>query len=390
MKEFASLFFRTIREYREHEEQLRNRVLVHNIHAFVLLAVLFTFSCGLFAFQTLFFPNKLAHEWLQTALFLTFAAGMVLSAIFLFLVFFLHVLKRAAATRILVYVYAFATVTVGSLVSVWDCVTGLDMSALFVVSFAVCLFLSAPYRAYILIQLWVFVLFISAYMLFLKSPENQGLPFTLFFLVMTGLVGGSYVQYSRVHMYVLSVRLEEANRCLRESAVRDALTGAYNRLFFEEYIEKQERLMKRYNEDMSLILLDIDHFKLVNDTFGHQTGDQVLKTLVDTLSENIRDSDIVARYGGEEFIIMLPKTGPDAAFFLADKLRMVVATTTFESVPWPVTFSAGVGTLQSDEMPHTFLARIDEALYRAKRKGRNCVEQARNGAPATGVLPPPR
>jgi diguanylate cyclase (GGDEF)-like protein len=123
-------------------------------------------------------------------------------------------------------------------------------------------------------------------------------------------------------------------------------------------------------------MFDIDRFKRVNDTFGHQRGDAVLKRLVEIVTQNIRDSDIVARIGGEEFLVLLPRTNGENALRIAEKLRGIVAESAFEELPWQITISIGVGNLSDGESLDAALARVDEALYAAKRKGRNRVERS--------------
>lgn len=155
-------------------------------------------------------------------------------------------------------------------------------------------------------------------------------------------------------------------------ASTDKLTGIYNRYKFEELFMLELERTRRFGSPLSLILLDIDHFKAVNDTYGHDVGDQLLKSLADVVQHEIRKIDIFARWGGEEFLILTPNTTLDNAAILAEKLRLAIETYTFPTVK-KVTISAGISQLQEDDSFDEFFKRTDQALYVAKDKGRNQV-----------------
>jgi diguanylate cyclase (GGDEF)-like protein len=154
------------------------------------------------------------------------------------------------------------------------------------------------------------------------------------------------------------------------SAKRDHLTGIMNKRWLMMEVIKLYRLASRYSHPLSLCMLDIDHFKKFNDTYGHQTGDVILKVLARLLSKNLRNTDIVARYGGEEFTIVLPNTNKDDALKVLDKIRQVVQDFGFEpeKAVLNVTISMGVATFGDDniENVHDLFKRADIALYQAK------------------------
>ncbi len=160
----------------------------------------------------------------------------------------------------------------------------------------------------------------------------------------------------------------------KQMAFMDNLTGVYNRRYFENLLKLEMEKANRYNLPFSLLLFDIDHFKKINDTFGHAIGDEVLKTLCEIVSENLRKSDCLARWGGEEFVILTSYTPLEEAFSLAERLRSSI-----ESYPFPkvgkVTCSFGVAEFKKGLSPQEFFERADQALYQAKRTGRNrtCV-----------------
>ncbi|MFQ5615751.1 MAG: diguanylate cyclase [Anaerolineales bacterium] len=173
----------------------------------------------------------------------------------------------------------------------------------------------------------------------------------------------------------------QAEKKLRYLAITDSLTGIFNRRHFFELAERELERARRYNRLLSIILLDIDHFKWVNDTYGHATGDQALQALTTQCQESLRESDIFARYGGEEFVILLPETDLEQAQQVAERIRKEVADLSIHTAgnTVSITISLGVASLVDREMTlDKLLARADKALYASKEGGRNRVTIFRN------------
>lgn len=161
---------------------------------------------------------------------------------------------------------------------------------------------------------------------------------------------------------------------VKELSLRDSLTGLYNRRILEEILHLEEN--KRRQTPLALLLIDVDNFKAINDTFGHPAGDSVLTVLAKILMDNSRKENIVARYGGEEFAVLLNNTGLDTALLVADRLRMKLSEQVFTFSGRKVSFTGSIGVSHNDgvtAIPETLLSRADQALYQAKRSGKNRV-----------------
>lgn len=170
--------------------------------------------------------------------------------------------------------------------------------------------------------------------------------------------------------------MKDALRRLDEASNRDGLTGVYNRRYLEQALAKEFARVKRYEGTLSLIMVDIDHFKNVNDERGHLAGDEVIRRIAEILASCIRESDTLGRYGGEEFAVLLPHTKLDGALVLAERLRKCVAAqpVTFSNQCIPITISVGVAELHPDTPSYEHLIQdADTALYQSKDKGRNRV-----------------
>ncbi len=174
---------------------------------------------------------------------------------------------------------------------------------------------------------------------------------------------------------------EAAQRQLLEAALRDGLTKTFNRRYFTQRLAAETRFAERHGQGVALVMLDIDHFKLINDTYGHPTGDTILRRIGELLQETLRAEDVLARYGGEEFAILARGTTKENAVLLAERVCRLIAGAHFgpQNSPIKVTLSAGVATYPfAGEKPADLSAKLielaDAALYRAKQAGRNRVE----------------
>lgn len=170
-----------------------------------------------------------------------------------------------------------------------------------------------------------------------------------------------------------NLELENLNKVLHLQASTDDLTGIYNHRFIFQRLREEVERAERYQQPLSIMMLDLDHFKAINDRFGHQTGDIILHTVAQTIKQALRNTDIPGRYGGEEFMVILPQTGLDDAVQVAERIREQIEELIFDDESLKITISIGVAT-HGNETGNELLAQADKMLYRAKDNGRNRVE----------------
>lgn len=205
-------------------------------------------------------------------------------------------------------------------------------------------------------------------------------------IAMVYLVGREHWIHDRIQLEK-RLKLEELARKLDSRAATDPLTGLFNRGKFDRLIAAEIMRARRYQSPLALIMFDVDHFKKVNDTLGHQAGDAVLIELSRYIGTRLRATDILARWGGEEFVILCPGTDTAKACQLAEGLRAAIEALNFRKTG-AVTCSFGVSAYEDDDTPERLVARADDALYRAKGSGRNRVELATRPETASPSLQP--
>ena len=194
----------------------------------------------------------------------------------------------------------------------------------------------------------------------------------------TTLRDDNFGYLGRVWFFSDITELASATTRLRDLALTDSLTQLANRRHFNMRLEEEFARARRYQQPLSIVMLDIDHFKQINDQYGHSAGDQALRILADSCRVTLRETDFLARTGGEEFIILMPNTMLEEAATSAERLRQHIAT---KSVPadtgiFQITVSLGITSLNpEDSSPEKLLKRVDEALYHAKGAGRNRVHK---------------
>lgn len=170
--------------------------------------------------------------------------------------------------------------------------------------------------------------------------------------------------------------LERANEQLAKLSMTDRLTGLLNRGTWENLVDAEYERFRRYGQATSLVMFDIDHFKPVNDTYGHLAGDEVIRHTADVTRNNIRQSDSAGRYGGEEFGIILPETDAESARVICERIREAIENSTVSTTAGDIRYTVSMGIAQLTETPENYMQwmqKADEALYKAKESGRNKV-----------------
>lgn len=171
-----------------------------------------------------------------------------------------------------------------------------------------------------------------------------------------------------------NTELSEALATIKKMMNSDPLTGISNRRAFQRALKREISFAKRYELPLSFVMIDIDYFKMINDTYGHKVGDYVLKKFTMIIKNSIRQEDFFARFGGEEFILLLPNTKIDSALEVSERLRQKIEKTRFKGIKEKITASFGITELLKTDEAIDALKRADDALYEAKRNGRNrCV-----------------
>lgn len=170
--------------------------------------------------------------------------------------------------------------------------------------------------------------------------------------------------------------LERANEQLAKLSMTDRLTGLLNRGTWENLVDAEYERFRRYGQATSLVMFDIDHFKPVNDTYGHLAGDEVIRHTAEVTRNNIRQSDSAGRYGGEEFGIILPETDAESARVICERIREAIENSTVSTTAGDIRYTVSMGIAQLSETPENYMQwmqKADEALYKAKESGRNKV-----------------
>jgi diguanylate cyclase (GGDEF)-like protein len=183
------------------------------------------------------------------------------------------------------------------------------------------------------------------------------------------------IERDRSRLAEKNEELQQANEILAQLSITDGLTKLHNHRYFQDHLTREIKRVGRTGAPLALILLDIDDFKLLNDSHGHAAGDEVLMSLASIMTDSARESDLIARYGGEEFVVLMPNTDLPGAMHLAEKIRMTVDSTRLiigdNMKPIEITISIGVAIFDGNR--REFFGEADKALYQAKAAGKNCV-----------------
>lgn len=239
---------------------------------------------------------------------------------------------------------------------------------------AICVSASRRWVVYALLTLWGY--YVALDILMWNIEPLQPIPQSALNIVHVFNLSVVFAMFSYLASYYLRM-VVTAQRKLREMATTDSLTGLFNRRHMIYLAEKEVARFQRSGHPVGFLLLDVDHFKAINDAYGHETGDRVLGFVADVIREELRTQDLIGRWGGEEFLIILPDTDSSRARASAERIRNAFLERDWRAIiggDADVTISVGVSELRADEELSTAVSRADEALYRGKTGGRNRVE----------------
>lgn len=337
----------------------------HNYRAFFVLAAVLFASCSIFLLQHLLIPDRYCDAWIHNLYIRFYLITMAAAPVYALILFLANRQRSEKAVFFLCMLFCFTMISLGMTLSVLDFHNGRNLTAVFLASLGVTVMLSGPLLAYVMCSIWLLAMFSLAYLRYFHTVADPSLIVTMIFLASLNFVFGLYAEHIRLKANLSTVRM-------RDLTLHDQLTGAYNRLFLNEYIQKLIHSRNRYKTALSCILIDVDHFKDVNDTYGHPVGDRVLVSLVGAIREQLRNTDTITRMGGEEFLILLPETPLEPAKTVANKIRSITEHLNFNG--FTLTISLGVCEIHENESFESAFSRCDTALYRAKTNGRNRVE----------------
>jgi len=280
---------------------------------------------------------------------------------------------NVVTTDMVMFAFACSMCAVSASISALDSQVSSDFTAYAFTILGTATAYRATSEKYFAIMAFTLIYFCLAYFYFLAQP------FSLSFLV--PIVAISTISYfiaaslekNRMKMVQLSMALEQSNQKLRDETIRDPLTKLYNRRYLTDFLQRELKEFQRSREPFCVAVCDLDHFKRINDTLGHLTGDNVLIQFAELLQESSRATDILIRFGGEEFVIVMPRTSVKSAEGVIDRLRQNIEYTKFNDLPWSLTASFGLTESRHKDTDNLLLARADDLLYQAKQAGRNRV-----------------
>ena len=341
-------------------------------------------------FQTLDATSGKSCPWARAQIYFSGAAGVAWGSSVLFIPAEGHLLGYLATVTILVGVMGYSIITM----CLYRAATWSYFGGIFVVLMVQLLLSENPLKNVIAIG---FCAQFTAQILgagSLRAMMVKDIESHVRNQALVQLMSQAREQLEQVHndVQAKNTQLNTAIAQLNELVAHDQLTGAYSRRYMLEQMERLAALHQRHGQPVCLIMLDLDHFKNINDHYGHPVGDRALVAVVKAVGAELRDGDMLGRLGGEEFLALMPMTDLESAMLLAERLRATLAEVVFTAGPHSMHLPAsfGVAQLAPLESVNAWFRRVDDALYQAKTQGRNAVVAARTEATAPTPLGQPR
>ncbi len=336
-------------------------------------AVVFIASIS-FLLQHRFYPVVDRNSNLYSFYIGVYSGLLLTTILFSFIIHFLNKNHIRFHFIYLVYFNIFIVSTLS--LNVLNFYTSEDLSLFAFVVMSIPLIIRTRFYHYISIYICILTGFTLS-LVILHPNKTDVLRITQIFLYsFVGFLTTLTVEYARRKTFHLEEELRRKNTILESISVKDPLTGVFNRRYMMDLLVHHILLSRKTEQPFSQGIVDIDHFKKINDTLGHLTGDDVLKEIAKIITIAVRSSDLVFRFGGEEFIILFPNTNLENAGFVMQRIKSVIENHDFMGVPWKVTASGGFTQLTGTDSPDALLQRSDDLLYKAKQDGRNRIYSA--------------
>jgi len=350
----------------ELREEFRIEKLEENYTILKILPFVVMVSSALYLLQYYFFPGVESLSQFKTNYIFLFLFAFIVSLVFRLLLPITMKIKSFEIKENLNMLYLGMIFIFCVNLTAFDLQISTDFSAYAVGLLSLAFLLRTTWWKYLKLAAVGFIVFSIIYYQIGKHilPVNETLPIFVFTLLSV------YIKYSREQTKVQLFLLKHE---LKESAVKDPLTSLYNRRYMLEFLTKQFAFFARYKTEISILILDIDFFKSINDKLGHGVGDSVLEDFAGIILNEIRDTDIACRYGGEEFVLILSDTGKENAHLIAERIRTKIEKNNFGPVSWTITASIGVSVIEDGDDQQSIMERADSNLYKAKNSGRNKV-----------------
>lgn len=350
------------------DPKYKKEQLAENIETFRYLPLIFCVLCSLFAIAY----NLEGRESQAIATFVFLG----IAGLSLFIFFFIRIAIRNNYERVLdVTIYVYCIILVFCLVgiTILDSYDFYDLPAFIIGSLGFAYFYRTKLDRMLAVLITAnIVLPIGISLVHAIYPSSLAV-----FLQLTVFILAVFISVNRENirrrLFLITHALEASTREYREMSFRDPLTRLYNRRYLMDYLNRLFGIYSRKSDVFSLLILDVDYFKNINDSYGHDAGDSILQEMASLISSICRASDVCCRYGGEEFVVLMPDTDMKSAVVLAGRIRNSIKSWRFEHSKNSVTVSIGVAHVTEGDTPATLFKRADQALYIAKSEGRDRV-----------------
>jgi diguanylate cyclase (GGDEF)-like protein len=281
--------------------------------------------------------------------------------------------KNIKLTDLVMFLFACAMCAVSANITALDSRIDSDFTAYAFTILGTATAFRAISEKYLAIMLFTLIYFCFTYFIWLGNDFRVSFLVPILAISTISFFIAVSLENNRKKMVHLSIELEQTNQKLKEESIRDPLTKLYNRRYLTDFLQREIKEFHRSREPFCVAVCDLDHFKRVNDTLGHLTGDKTLIQFAQLLVETSRATDILIRFGGEEFVIVMPRTTAKAAQVVVDRIKTNIEHTKFEELPWSLSASFGLTEIRHNDTDNLLLARADDLLYQAKQAGRNRV-----------------